>query len=166
MIVTTDDLCLENLKFFSYWDEIKTMKPNLKIIAFTIANYKGKQNVAESEEFGSWFDAHRDWVEIGVHGYDHLFPPEQERDDAGELVMKSLEILKDFLPEMYLYRPPGFQRTVHTEPMLKRLGFGGMAYQTRIRMFDGRIIEPILNTHCCDGDFNPVTKWKEWINLI
>lgn len=166
MIVTTDDVCLENLKFFKYWDEIKTMKPNLKVIAFTIANYKGEQNVAESEDFRSWFNGHEDWVEIGVHGYDHLFPPEQERNDAEELVMKSLEILKGFLPERYLYRPPGFQRTIHTEPMLKRFGFAGMAYQTRIKMFSGKIIEPILNTHCCDRDFNPITEWREWINLI
>jgi len=166
MFVTTDDVCLENLRFFHYWDKIKMMKPNLKLIAFTIANYKDEQNVAESKEFKSWFDAHRSWVEIGVHGYDHLFLPEQERDDAEELVMKSLEILKNFLPENHLYRPPGFQRTIQTEPMLKRLGFGGIAYQARIKMFDGRVIEPILNTHCCDRDFNPVTEWREWINLI
>ena len=162
MIITTDDLSLEHLKFFRYWDEIKARHPDLQLIAFTIANHRGDQDVSKSSEFKSWWEAHKDWVEIGVHGYDHLYPPEQERDNAEELVAKSLEILRSFLPEEFLYRPPGHQRTIHTEPMLKKLGFAGIAYQTRIRLFMGEIIEGVLNSHCCDKYFNPITRWEEW----
>ena len=166
MIVTTDDVCPENLKYFKYWDEIKRQIPNLKLIAFVIANYKGEQDVSQSGEFQMWYDDHKDWVEIGVHGYDHTYPPEQERDDASDLVMRSVELLRPYLPEKFLYRPPGFQRTIHTEPMLQNLGFAGVAYQTRIKMFDGRIIEPVLSTHCCDRYARPVTRWKSWIGEI
>ncbi len=166
MIITTDDLCLENLKYFKYWDDVKSQNPNLKVIAFTIANNKCEQRIDESEEFEEWYVQHNDWVEIGVHGYDHMNPPEQERDDAEEYVRKSLEILKTFLPQKFLYRPPGFQRSVRTEPMLKKLGFAGIAYQRRIRYFDEKIVEGLLNTHCCDKFNLPITRWKEWTRLM
>ena len=165
MIITTDDVCPQNLKFWHHWDEIKKHVPELKLIAFTIANYKG-QDVSKSLVFKRWFDEHKDWVEIGVHGYDHESPPEQERDNAGQLVSESVEILQEFLPERFLYRPPGFQRTIYTEPLLRLMGFAGVAYQTRIKMFDGRVLEPVFNTHCCDQFFYPVTQWKKWINQL
>jgi predicted deacetylase len=136
----------------------------LKFIAFVIANYNYEENVAESKEFIDWFECNKDWVEIGVHGYIHNSPPEQELDNAEELVEKSLDILNPFLGKDFLYRPPGFQRTIRTEPMLKKMGFGGIAYQTRIKYFNGKIIERnIINCHCCDKYYNPVTKWRNWL---
>ena len=167
MILTTDDLCLENLKHFKYWDAAKQWNPDLEVIAFTIANYRNEQDVSESQEFKDWFEDHKDWVTIGVHGYDHLFPPEQERDDAEELVKRSIDILEPFLPERFLYRPPGFQRTIHTEPALKRLSVAGIAYQTRIRWFDtGQIEEGIFNSHCTENKYsNPIGKiWQKFIS--
>jgi hypothetical protein len=165
MIFTTDDLCLENLEHFRHWDWIKSVYPDLKLLAFTIANKDGNQNVAESKEFRDWYEDHKDWVEIGVHGWDHGNPPEQERDDAEELVAKSLATLEPFLPEHPIYRPPGFQRTLKTEPMLKRLGFAGIAYQNKIRYFNGNIlVGNVVNSHCCDKYVHPITKWREWLN--
>lgn len=157
MIFTTDDLCLSNLHYFTFWDKIKQKRPDLKVIAFTIANYRHRENVAESKDFNHWFQTHKDWVEIGVHGYDHEYPPEGERDDFEELVVRSVGILKPFLPEKYLYRAPGFQTTCKTEPIIKKLGFGGIAYQNRIKWFDGREAVP-FNTHCCEKWDNPISK--------
>lgn len=166
MFITTDDLCPENLKFFKHWEAIKIVNPGLKLIAFVIANFKGEQDVSKSEEFKRWFSENKDWVEVGVHGYDHEAPPEWDRDDAAELVRKSLEIMRPFLPEQYLYRPPGFQRTVELEPTLRKLGFAGVAYQKRFRYFmpdnKVRIVEGVLNSHCCDRYENPITRWREW----
>ena len=158
MIYTTDDLCLSNLHYFSYWDRIKEIKPELKLIAFTIANYCKRENVGESKDFKEWFNGHKDWVDIGVHGYDHEYPPEGERDNQEELIRLSLEILKPFLKEKYLYRAPGFQTTCKTEPIVKALGFAGIAHQNRIKYFDGSFEENVVNTHCCDKWDNPITK--------
>lgn len=166
-VYTTDDLCPENLKYFKFWDEIKLKYPNIRLIAFTIANYKYEQDISKSAEFKDWYEQRKDWVEIGVHGYDHLFPPEQERENSKECVDKSLHILNSFLPKRILYRPPGHQRTVRTEIALRELGVSGIAYQDRIRYFDtGEIIENIFNTHCCNKYHNPITRWKEYENVF
>lgn len=163
MIIITDDLCLHNLEYFKYWDIVKAKYSNLRLIAFTIANYKHMENLNSSTKFKNWYDERKDWVEIGVHGYDHNSPPEQERDNAEELVNMSIQILKPFLPERFLYRPPGFQRSVRTEPMLVRLGVAGIAYQTKIKYFEEKkIVRNIFNTHCCDNFSNPITKWESF----
>ena len=160
-IYTTDDICPSNLKFFPYWENVRTRHPDMKLIAFTIANYQNKENVQESKEFNEWFEKNKDWVEIAVHGYDHLYPPEAERDDFEQCVENALEILRPYLPKEYGYRPPGFKFSVRIEPTLRRLGFSYVAYRDHIKYFEeNRLVGPILNTHCCDNkDWdNPITK--------
>jgi len=98
----------------------------------------------------------------GVHGYDHLYPPDCERDNQGELIEKALDILRPFLPEEYLYRAPGFQVTCKTEPILKSLGFSGIAHQGVVKYFGGGFVNT-FDTHCCDKFLNPVTKICEEI---
>jgi GT2 family glycosyltransferase len=166
IIVTTDDVCPCNLPYFEYWHYIKTICPELKLIAFVTANHKNEENIREDDEFQKWFEETRDWVQVGVHGYDHLNPPEQERDEAEDLVNKSLDLLRPYLPKSFLYRPPGFQRTIRTEPILEKLGFAGIAYERRIRFFGGQIIGGVLNSHCCGKFINPMTKWQEWLPII
>ncbi len=156
-IMTTDDLCLSNLKYFKYWDKVKEKYGELKLVAFTIANYRQKEKLDDSKQFKDWFDKYKDWVEIAIHGYDHSYPPEAERDDFEDCVSKALEILKSFLPKEYGYRSPGFKFTVRLEPVLKKLGFGYVAYDDMIKYFDGRKLIP-YNTHCCNKYENPITK--------
>ena len=163
MYLLIDDVCPSNLKYWCFVDEIIAQYPDIYIIAFVIANNKNKELVSKSQEFNNWFLKYKNRVEIGVHGYDHIDPPEQERDNAKLLVKKSLEILRQYLPEHYLYRPPGHQRTIATEGILKELGFSGIAYQTRIKYFNGQFIEPIINAHCCNDYANPITKWKSFL---
>lgn len=159
-IITTDDLCLSNLQYFKYFDEIKKVKPNLKVIAFTIANFQNKENIAESKEFYDWWYYRKDWVEIAVHGYDHLYPPEAFRDDFEDQVTKSLYILKPYLPKEYGYRSPGFRFSVRIEPLLKKLGFSYIAYDTHIKYFkDNRLVYGLINTHCTDKYENKITEF-------
>lgn len=163
MIITTDDLCLSNLKYFKHWDAIKAEHSKLNLIAFTIANNRYEEDISKSTEFKEWYEERKDWIQIGLHGYDHGSPPEQERDDAEDLVVKSLKILEPFLPEKFLYRPPGFQRTIRTEPMLIELGCAGIAYQTKIKYFrERKIFNGVFNTHCCNEFSNPITKWESF----
>jgi len=160
-VLTTDDVCLSNLKFWKYWLEIKEQYPNIKVIAFVIANYRYEENVSQNQEFRDWFEANKSWVTVGVHGYDHLLPQEGWREDQIVWIQKALEILRSFLPERFLYRPPGFRFLPETEQILKKLGFAGIAHQTRIKWFDGHFEIP-FNSHCCSGYHNPVTQWRAW----
>jgi len=163
-VVTTDDVCLHNLCYWAYWDELKKAFPELKVIAFTVADWGNKENVSDSQEFKNWFEERKDWVQIGVHGYDHLYPPECERDNQEEFIARALGVLKSFLPEKFLYRAPGFQVTNQTEPILKKLGFAGIAHQGRIKFFDGRFVET-FDTHCSGKGVNPIAEVSKCLAL-
>jgi len=158
-----DDIYPETIQYFWPIKIFKKKYPQVHIIAFVITNYNNEQDISKSDIFNGWFDEYKDVLEIGCHGYDHLYPPEQERVDAKELVKKSLDILKPYLKENFLYRPPGHQRTIYTESILKEFGFGGIAYQNRIKYFNtGKISEGILNLHCTKDKFeNPIMKVYE-----
>ena len=91
MIITVDDLCLSYLDNFKYFDELKGKIPNLKVIAFTIANFNNNELLLDSEIFKKWYLKHNDWVEIAVHSYDHSYPPDGDREDEGYWIEKALE---------------------------------------------------------------------------
>lgn len=155
MIMTTDDLSVENLKYFRYWDKAKQRKPELKLICFTIA-----EGIDKNDEFKEFYEARKDWITIGVHCFNHDRVQEAWRQDQEIWIKKALDILKPYLPEKYLYRPPGFRTLPKTESILRKLGFAGCAYQEFIKMFNGEIKQPLFNTHCCDDEncINPITK--------
>ena len=155
-IFTTDDVSLENLKHFKYFDFIKEAKPGFKMIAFVIA-----KDIL-SDDFYKWYDLHKNWVEIGVHCYDHDKPQEGWRDNQKEYIEKARDILKPFLSERYLYRPPGFRFLPKTERILKELGFGGIAHQEFVKYFDTGEKISVFNTHCTyDQYINPIGQiWK------
>lgn len=160
-ILTTDDLCPSNLKYFKYFDEIKKSHSDLKMIAFTIANFQNKENVLESKEFNEWFEKHKSWVEIAIHGYNHLYPPETFSNNFEEQLTNALDIMRPYLPMKYGYRPPGFRFSIRIEPLLKKLGFSYVAYQDNIKYFDGRQMITPINTHCSDKYDKPITKvWR------
>ena len=152
MIFTVDDLCLEYLDNFSILDDIRCNFPEFKLIAFTISNFKNRENLKNSSEFLEWFIDHKSWVEIAVHSFDHVYPPDGDRDDQELWIRKARDELRDFLPEKYGYRSPGWQTTSQTEPILKKLGFYYIAYETKIKtLTDGKIIpEIIINSHLYD----------------
>lgn len=164
ILFTTDDVCPSNLKYFEYWDKVKEKHSELKLIAFTIANYQNKENIKESKEFNDWYEKHKDWVIIQPHGLNHLKPQLGWRDYETQKndIKESLDILKSYLSNEIIYRFPGFRISPYSENILKELKVDGIAHQEFIKMFDGRKIYNIFNTHCCDGDsnkiLNPITK--------
>ena len=157
MIYSTDDLSIENLKYFKYWDLVKQKKPDLKVIAFTVA--KG----LPSQEFDDWYEEHKSWVGIGIHCYDHEKPQEGWREDQREYIERARDILKPYLPAKYLYRPPGFRFLPKTEKILKELGFAGIAHQGFIKYFESGEKLPVFNTHCTEEHFaNPIGQiWQK-----
>lgn len=148
MIITVDDLCLDYMDNFILFDTLKMYYPDFKLIAFTIGNFKG-ENLKENQKFRQWFEKRKDWVEIAVHAYDHE-TPDGDKEDEGEWIKKAYESLKLFLPEKYGYRSPGWQTTNKTEGYLKELGFSYIAYETKIKYFDGSIVTDIVNSHLYD----------------
>lgn len=152
MKYTVDDLCLEYLDNFKYFDEIKSNNPEFKIIAFTISNFKNKESLKERSLFKDWYQQHKSWVEIAVHSFDHMYPPDGDRDDQAVWIEKARDELKDFLPEKYGYRSPGWQTTNQTITILKQLGFSYIAYENKIRDIENDMILPdrIFNSHLYD----------------
>lgn len=152
MIVTVDDLCLSYLKNFEYFDELKKEYPKLEVIAFTIGNFNNEELLVESDVFKAWFGEHKDWVKIAVHSYDHKSPPDGDREDEEFWIRKALRSLHPFLPEKFGYRSPGWQTTNKTVPILKKLGFAYIAYETKIKDLKTGVTsnERILNSHLYD----------------
>lgn len=154
MLITTDDLCYSNLENFKYFDLLKKKYPELYVIAFTIANYKEQENLKTDyyKEFDEWYQERKEWVQIGVHGYDHDQKRTQEGfrkpDEQVVLIEKSIDILSDWLPDKPIYRPPGFRYTQSTVNICKQLGIKGFGYQGHIKYFDTNEIIPTFDTHC------------------
>lgn len=153
MIYTTDDLCLEYLENFKLFDEIKKNNPNFNLIAFTISNFKNNEYLLGSSTFKNWFERHKNWVEIAVHSFDHDGIPDGDRVNEEVWITKALKGLKPFLPKEYGYRSPGWQTTSQTVPILKRLGFTYIAYETSIKNLINNTIEHgVVNSHIYDID--------------
>ena len=154
MIITTDDLCLSYLDNFKYFDKLKKKYPKLEIVAFTIANYNNEELLVESDIFKAWYNEHKSWVEIAVHSYDHQYPPDGDRDDEEYWVTKALRSLYPFLPKDYGYRSPGWQTTIKTTEILKKLDFRYIAYETMVKSLkENKITDRlVLNSHLYDID--------------
>lgn len=148
----TDDLCLSYIDNFKYFDDIKKSHPDFKMVAFAIGNNKNEEPLVGSDIFETWFNQHKDWVEIGVHSYDHQYPPDADREDEEFWIRKALRSLYPFLPKDYGYRSPGWQTTCKTIPILKKFGFRYIAYENMIEdLKEERITERIvLNSHLYD----------------
>lgn len=148
--VTTDDLCLEYLDNFVLFDALKKLYPEFKVTCFTIANFHTMEDLKDSAVFWEWFEKRKEWVEIAVHSYDHEYPPDGDRDNEEECITEAYHALQPFLPKEYGYRSPGWQTTNKTEGILKKLGFSYIAYETKVKYFDGRVITNVLNSHLYD----------------
>lgn len=145
MFLCCDDIGMEHKDKLSNLDELKVRIPQLKVNCFVIA--KDIQ-----DWFKEWYISRKEWVEIGVHGYDHDNPPECEREDRKERIEKALKILKPYLPKKYGFRAAGFQMTASTYPVLRDLSFWYIAHQTRVQLLkdmNGARL-PILNCHIYD----------------
>jgi len=166
VIFLIDDICPENLKYWKYMEELHQKYPNNKVIAFVIANNKNEGPIRGSTLFKPWYDLVKNWVEIGVHGWDHEKLQEGWREDQEKYIKMALDELRPYLPERFLYRAPGFRTLAKTEGILKKLGFTGIAHQARIKYFDtGEIKENIFNLHCSSNEtfVNPITLWKRFL---
>lgn len=151
MIFTVDDICLEYMHHFVLFDEMKANYQEFKLIAFTISNFKNKEDLATSKQFEKWYKEHSDWVEIAVHSYDHDEIPDGDREDEALWIEKAYKGLRRYLPKEYGYRSPGWQTTNKTESILKKLGFSYIAYETKIKYLNTNLIKQgIVNSHIYD----------------
>jgi peptidoglycan/xylan/chitin deacetylase (PgdA/CDA1 family) len=142
---------MEYIENFVFFDKIKEEFPDFQLIAFTISNFKNKENLAQNEAFKKWFDERKDWVEIAVHSYDHEYPPDGDREDEEVWIEKARDGLLPFLRKEYGYRSPGWQTTIKTVPTLKKLGFSYIAFENSIKYLQEQKIEQgVVNSHLYD----------------
>jgi hypothetical protein len=143
-----------NEKEFYKLEQLKEKYPNFKVTCFVLG-----------VDAGSYLK--KDWVEVGCHGWKHTYPPECERENQREYIVKGLEALKAYLPEKIGFRAPGFQLIANSYGILKDLGFHYIAHQNRIQSFNGIFKQGnIVNTHIydnlltkvSDGDFNFISE--------
>jgi predicted deacetylase len=163
MTITTDDLCLSYLDKFNYFDIIKQRLPNFKMIAFAIGNFNNHELLSASPLFASWYELHKGWVEIGVHSYDHQYPPDGDRDDEKVWIKKATDSLRPFLKENWIYRSPGWQTSNKTVSILRELGFTRIAYENRINNIKTNQTEEtvVINSHLYD--ISSLLKIKEYL---
>lgn len=137
---------------FNYFDIIKREYPEFKLIAFTIGNFNNRELLSDSPIFRSWYESHKEWVEIGVHSYDHQYPPDGDREDEAYWIKKATDSLKSFLGKEWIYRSPGWQTTNQTIEILRQLGYTRIAYQTRINNIktNQTIESEVINSHLYD----------------
>lgn len=112
--ITTDDLCIRNIKMWDIFDEMKKEYPHLKVTAFTIAKFKNleSENLAfgkSGEQFLNWYSERSNWIEIALHGFTHNFPPEflRWKEYQKKTIEDSWKTLHLFLPAHIGLRPPG-----------------------------------------------------------
>ena len=142
MFIFCDDIGIKHEGDLFKLEKLKKKYPKLKVNCAVIAKDLNKR----LKDFIS-----QDWVEVVVHGFEHDYPPECERDDKEERITKAYKILKPYLPKHYGFRAPGFQLTATTYPILKKLGFHYIAHQTNIQVLKGDIDQQrIYNTHIYD----------------
>lgn len=127
-IIATDDVSPLQIKHWEkYWDRLKKENPKLKVLAFCVPNWHNECDIKDSKEFKEWFEKHKEWVTIGIHGYDHILstlPTENHRskEEQRELIKKAIETLKEYLPEEWAYRCPANRFNKYTLEVLKELG--------------------------------------------
>ena len=133
-----------NEEEFYKLEKLKEKLPNLKINCFVMG-----------KDAGDYLK--KDWIEVGVHGWEHSYPPECERDNQEEYIVKGLEILKKYLPKRFGFRAPGFQLIALSYPIIKKLGFHYIAHQNKIQSFNGIFNQGrIINTHIYDNSLEKI----------
>jgi len=158
--------CLEQ---WSVLEQMKQQNPQLKVNCFVIANKGFGENVAEDANFCKWFESNRDWIQLGVHGYDQSIELKSEVErDSWELkrcLTQSLRILSPFLPSKKGYRPPDFQSSIHLKRLLQELKFDFITHEGRIQSLTDSPIRQfhLINTSLCNIQliaFNSDTQFR------
>lgn len=134
-----DDIGINYKSHLHKLDKIKRQNPSFKMTAFVIA--KGLDN-----ELINWLK--QDWIEVGIHCYDHSAPPEGECEDFEERTQKAISILSPLMNKK-IYRFAGFQILASCYPILYKLGIEVIVHQNRIQLLKQKMSfnVPLLNTH-------------------
>lgn len=155
MYFTCDDIAIQYANQLGKLDQLKDQYPDFKVTCFVIAKGLDLKLI-------EWLK--QDWIEVAVHGYDHDYPPECEREDKSERIKKALAILKPLLPDQFGFRPPGFQITGTTYPILRELGFWYIAHQTKIqplKQVNNFNPDILINSHIYDNNIG-IRKYGEF----
>ena len=149
MILCVDDIGEKYEKNLHRIDEMKIKVPSLKITAFVVAERLTPKVL-------KWLK--QDWIEVGLHCWNHDPPPEGEREDFEKRTRKALTALSPLMNRM-IYRPAGFQILASNYPILEKLGIEVIVHSRRIQLLkEKKSLEVnLVNTHIYD-EFKNVPK--------
>lgn len=145
-IYCIDDIGVKYQNHLWKLDKIKKENPNFKMTAFIVAKDL-------TPEIIKWLK--QDWIEVGIHCWDHTAPPEGECEDFEKRTKKALATLKSLMNKV-LYRFAGFQAVTGDYKVLERLGIDIIVHQQRLQLLqEKRSIEVnLINKHIYDNEFN------------
>ena len=138
-----DDIGVDYQDHLWKLNKLKKENADLKITVFVIAKDL-------TPEIINWLK--QDWIEVGVHCWNHSAPPEGECNDFEERTIKALTLLKPLMNKV-LYRFAGFQAIADDYDVLKRLGVEIIVHQQRLQLLQKkRSIEiDLINLHIYDN---------------
>ena len=162
--ITTVDL---SVKFLDFWNEnfdvLKEEFPALEVTAFTTPVWDNKKqyDITESRAWSDWYESHKDWVHIAMHGFHHIKPKSatskiqfeglQSFENQLDLYGKSYDKLKDYMPKHWGFKSPFYKWNQDTLDALAELNCTWAQTEGNMHFFkkhDINWLGYIIETHC------------------
>jgi len=166
IVVVTDDICPLNLEKWKYWERLKEKHSLLHVNVGIIPYWHGMEDqiISKNKRFKNWFLSNSDWITPILHGYRHDHPYgrscgefEGTYQEQQNLLLKALEIYKEFKGDVWGFTPSFWRYNEHTMRVLREANCSYMISDGKI--FPLRPTESIkfvfLSTHTNVVEPNP-----------
>ena len=136
-LLTTDDLCPCHMQFFKrYIDPIHKQYQNFKLLAFTTPDWKyttpkGEEetdnNILTNEKFMRFCTKRKDWLYLGMHGYNHTENFKGFKKDMQPMFDHARKCL-DFMADkgasvVNAFKPPFYHWDANAAECARQAGF-------------------------------------------
>lgn len=176
LIITSDDLCPDNMHLWGNWTKLKKEHPRLKVTFFVPAMFQknSRNDVIKNKEFKQWYKDNKDWVEVAAHGLYHKLPPEFTKfEHIQEKIIKKMTIkLRKYMPKQKGFKAPFYRCNEVTFKLIKEAGYSYFAHWNTIFFLKPIIPNAppfmLINTHTNASDKKKKGKYfnSDNINLI
>lgn len=132
MLITTDDLCPKFMDFFrEYWDPLKARHPDLKLIAFTVLDWRHKVSKKKlgttipkkfPKEFIEFCNKRKKWLVLAPHALTHQYAEgtDPKLHDIIRIIRNAME--KTECKILSGYKPPFYRFNAQTPFTVKSAG--------------------------------------------
>lgn len=168
MILTTDDLCPQHIPFFNdHWDDLHERHPDMKLIAFTTANWHGQKKVS-GRKFVRFCEKRKDWLILAFHGLEHRIyegrePKNTQQHTIREMIdifrKSGLELIPAYKPPFYAFNTDCLE--VVAENKIKKIFLPRGILDLETRVFIERDEVGLIDSHV-----NPKTSMADRIDKV